>query len=267
MGFRNGEQVFTDLTHTLKKNKIWPDIVQRSDKVVHLLDMCGHEKYLKTTMFGINSLYPDYCMVVVGANMGLSKMSKEHIGIAWALELPIIVVFTKTDLAPEQVYKENLKKVGLLVKEHCAKVPVLVKTQKDAQRIKDKMATGKICPIFSVSNFTGDGIELLRNFLGALNKPIKRESQENNAQNITTKFTIDSSYHSKGLGLILCGTVVKGSVQVGQKMMFGPDANGNFKEVQIKGIHENRVTIDHAFEQSSVTLKIKVTNAKDTIKE
>lgn len=34
--------------------------------------MCGHEKYLKTTMFGLLGMLPDYAMVTVGANMGLS---------------------------------------------------------------------------------------------------------------------------------------------------------------------------------------------------
>ena len=66
--------------------------------------MCGHEKYLKTTMHGLTSLYPDYCLLIIGANMGISKMTKEHLGISWALNLPIIVVFTKLDLAPKEVY-------------------------------------------------------------------------------------------------------------------------------------------------------------------
>ena len=66
--------------------------------------MCGHEKYLKTTMHGLTSLYPDYCIVVIGANMGITKMTKEHLVIAWTLKLPIVVVFTKLDLAPENVY-------------------------------------------------------------------------------------------------------------------------------------------------------------------
>ena len=53
----------------------------------------------------------DYCLLVVGANMGISKMTKEHLGISWALNLPIIVVFTKLDLAPKDVYSENMKKM------------------------------------------------------------------------------------------------------------------------------------------------------------
>lgn len=40
-------------------------------------------------------------------------------------------------------------------------------------------------------------------------------------------------------------------------MMFGPDRNGNFKQVVIKGIHENRVDVDHADEMASCCVHIK----------
>ena len=43
-------------------------------------------------------------MLVVGANMGVSRMTKEHIGIAISLKIPIFVVVTKIDVAPESVY-------------------------------------------------------------------------------------------------------------------------------------------------------------------
>ena len=109
MGFKaDGVQYVTKMSHTSKKNKIWPDIVDNSVKIVHLLDMCGHEKYLKTTMHGLTSLYPDYCLLVIGANMGISKMTKEHLGISLALNLPVFVVFTKIDLAPEKVFNDNM---------------------------------------------------------------------------------------------------------------------------------------------------------------
>ena len=169
MGFDSkSEFIFNKLAHTNKKNKIWPTIVENSQKIVHLLDMCGHEKYLKTTMHGLTSLYPDYCLLVVGANMGISKMTKEHLGISWALDLPIIVVFTKLDLAPEEIYQENMKKMMKLLKVHLNKVPVQIKNSDDVEKIKDKMTAGKISPVFSTSNHTGEGIELLRSFIGTL---------------------------------------------------------------------------------------------------
>jgi len=43
MGFKaDGSQYVTSVSHTVKKNKIWPDIVRNSARLVHLLDMCGH---------------------------------------------------------------------------------------------------------------------------------------------------------------------------------------------------------------------------------
>ena len=43
---------------------------------------------------------PDYAMLVVGANMGISRMTKEHLGITLALGVPIFFVITKIDIAP-----------------------------------------------------------------------------------------------------------------------------------------------------------------------
>lgn len=38
--------------------------MQKSSKCVSLIDLCGHEKYLKTTMFGLIGTYPDYAMII-----------------------------------------------------------------------------------------------------------------------------------------------------------------------------------------------------------
>lgn len=43
---------------TAKKKVSWPEIVEGSSKVIQLIDLCGHEKYLKTTMFGLAGLFP-----------------------------------------------------------------------------------------------------------------------------------------------------------------------------------------------------------------
>lgn len=68
-----------------------------------MIDLCGHEKYLKTTLLGMMEMVPDYIIVVVGANYGLSRMTKEHMGIALALDIPFMVVVTKIDLVPKEV--------------------------------------------------------------------------------------------------------------------------------------------------------------------
>lgn len=77
--------------------------MQKTKKLINLIDLCGHEKYLKTTMLGMVGLVPDYILIVVGANFGLSRMTKEHLGIALALEIPFLIVITKIDLVPNEV--------------------------------------------------------------------------------------------------------------------------------------------------------------------
>jgi GTPase len=179
MGFKaDGSQYVTCQTHTSKKNKIWPEIVENSAKVIHISDLCGHEKYLKTTMHGLTSSYPDYCILVIGANMGISKMTKEHIGIANALKIPVFVVFTKVDLAPAEVLKGNLEKITKILKVHCNKIPKIVRNEKEVDEVCDTVAQGKISPIFLTSNLTGEGMDVIRKFLGKLAKPQLDERAE-----------------------------------------------------------------------------------------
>ncbi len=87
----------------------------KSRRVVALIDLCGHEKYLKTTMLGMVGLVPDYVLIVVGANLGLSKMTKEHLGIALALNLPFFIVMTKVDMVKEEITKKTLKNLRKLL--------------------------------------------------------------------------------------------------------------------------------------------------------
>jgi GTPase len=46
-------------------------------------------------------MLPDLALLLVGGNMGVQVMTKEHISIACALQIPLAVVVTKVDIAPE----------------------------------------------------------------------------------------------------------------------------------------------------------------------
>ena len=59
-----------------KKNISWKEIAEKSDSVITLLDLCGHEKYLKTTMYGLTALLPDYAIILIVTNMGVQIMTK-----------------------------------------------------------------------------------------------------------------------------------------------------------------------------------------------
>lgn len=58
-------------------------------------DLAGHERYLKTTLYGLTSGAPSLVLLMVGANAGLIGMSKEHLAIALALNVPVAVCITK----------------------------------------------------------------------------------------------------------------------------------------------------------------------------
>jgi GTPase len=54
----------------------WEEICQRAAKVISFIDLAGHERYFKTTLYGLSGCAPDYVMLMVGGNAGLIGMSK-----------------------------------------------------------------------------------------------------------------------------------------------------------------------------------------------
>jgi len=63
-------------------------------------DLAGHERYLKTTLYGLTSGAPSCVILVIGANAGVIGMSKEHLAVALALSVPIVVCVTKVSRDP-----------------------------------------------------------------------------------------------------------------------------------------------------------------------
>lgn len=124
-------------------------------------------------MFGLVGLMPDYSMIIVGANMGVSRMTKEHLGISLALKVPIFIVITKIDICPPNVYEETKDTlVKILKSPGCQRMPVLIKPEDDVSVFAQSLASDKICPIFSISNVTGEGLSKLKEFLSQLNSRI-----------------------------------------------------------------------------------------------
>lgn len=52
---------------------------------------------------------PDYACLIVGANMGVVGMCKEHMGVALALKVPVFFVITKVDICPEHILKQTVQ--------------------------------------------------------------------------------------------------------------------------------------------------------------
>lgn len=140
----------------------------------------------------------------------------------------------------------------------------MVKNIEDINNVKNNIKSGKICPIFSISNLEATGTDMLRYFLSILPKQEKnvKPFMDDTAllpmeTEVNTKFIVDSRFFCRGVGLILGGTILRGIIKLEQQMMFGPDRNGNFRPIIIKGIHENRVPIQEAGEMASICVHVK----------
>jgi GTPase len=253
MCFKNGKQV-EPFKFNAHKNQLWSALLKESDKVVSLIDLCGHEKYLKTTIFGLTGLVPDYAMIMIGANMGLQRMTKEHIGIALALKVPIFIVVTKIDIAPETIYKETMEKLTVLLRKSAQKLPVIIRENDDISIYSESIVQNTVCPIFAVSSVTGTGVDKLREFISKLH-PRKPPIFKSN--NDKVEFLIDGVYHVQGIGLVVAGTLVSGTVTKNQDLLLGPDTNGEFKLVTVKSIHFKRTPVDEIQSGNSCCFNIK----------
>jgi GTPase len=265
MGFKATEQIQPIKTSD-KKNTAWTKIMKESDKVISIIDLCGHEKYLKTTIFGLTGLVPDYALIVIGANMGVQRMTKEHLGIALALKIPLFIVITKIDIAPAEIYKQTLDYITKVLKSTgTQKLPVVVRESDDISVYAESILFDRICPIFCVSSVTGEGLKPLRIFMSLLKT--RSGQQLNNTLKPTSdkaEFLLDCSYNVKGVGLIVSGTLVSGKIAVGNTLMLGPDLVGEFKPVKIKSIHYKRLALDEISAGNSCCFHIK---SKDNIKQ
>jgi GTPase len=226
------------------KNKSWAHVANNSKKILTFLDLCGHEKYLKTTMFGLVGLMPDYAMIVVGANMGVSRMTKEHLGIALALSVPIFIVVTKIDIAPANVYEETILQLNKILKSpYAAKHPIAVKEEDDVSVYAKSIPAGTVCPVFSISNVSGVGIPKLKEFLSLLKSRIYTSGTFGKPDE-PAEFLIDGIYHVTGVGIVVAGTLLSGTVNLGQTLLLGPTKTDQFKPMQVKGIHHKRIDVE-----------------------
>lgn len=97
------------LNDPMFKSSTCAEYVAKASKVVTMVDLAGHEKYFKTTAYGLTGHLPDYACVIVGANAGVIGMCKEHLGVALALKVPVFFVVTKTDICPKHILQNTVQ--------------------------------------------------------------------------------------------------------------------------------------------------------------
>ena len=185
-------------------------------------------------------------------------MTKEHLGIAYSLNIPFFIVFTKIDIAPKEIKDNTIQKFSTILKNGLQKTVFNVKSVEDASFAAKNIANGNIVPIFQISTVTGDGLEDLKSFLSKLTTKFPNTSDFSliKTPKDKTEMLLDHAFNTK-VGCIHAGVIVSGKIEVNQKLLIGPTSDGDFKPVQVREIQFLRVTVNELCCGNSCSLKLK----------
>jgi GTPase len=231
--------------------------VKEANQITSFIDLAGHEAYLKTTVSGLTSAYPDLALVCISDK--ITRMTKEHMGLCVSLNIPMAVVFTKIDLVPKEITSGLVNNIKMMIKA-VGKRLFQIKKMEDIKLINDidgksvdtKVNDTKVndskdapqqsdtlqqlmVPFVLVSNKTGEGIDLIKELI---HKHPKQKYK------LPEGFIVENVYNVVGHGTVVCG--VSGcDIKKGDQLYMGPFNKGSFIQVNVKSIHNDyRFEID-----------------------
>uniref|UniRef100_A0A8C7ZFP4 GTP binding protein 2b n=1 Tax=Oryzias sinensis TaxID=183150 RepID=A0A8C7ZFP4_9TELE len=217
------------------------EICESSSKMITFIDLAGHHKYLKTTIFGLTSYCPDFAMLVVSANTGVAGTTREHLGLAMALKLPIFIVVSKVDLCSHGMVERAVRQLERVLKQPgCNKVPMVVSNPDDAVTAAQQFTQSTcVTPIFTLSSVSGENLDLLKVFLNIL-PPLSNSKEQEELMQQLTEFQVDEIYSVPDVGTVVGGTLYSGVCREGERLVVGPTDEGRFLRLKVGSIQRNR---------------------------
>ena len=246
-----------------RTSSIAQSIIRRNKKVFTFVDLAGHEKYLKTTVSGLNGYFIDYAIIVIGADRGIIGMTKEHLIVAMSLKIPIIIVITKIDVAVEKKVNRIQKRLDTIFSGSFAGKKKLryINDENINNIITSYHPENQEIPVFKISNKTGDNIDNMKAFIFSLSS-LKKIG---NIDSHNPKFVIDSRFKLPGIGLVITGVTQDGLFSKNKEYFLGP-FNSTFKKVSIRSIHNNfKEDIDELKSGEGGCFNIKFLNPKEKV--
>ena len=207
---------------------------------ISFIDLAGHEKYLRTTLYGITGHSIDYAMIVVGANMGVTRMTREHLNVVISLKIPIFFVVTKIDICPQNILEETMENITKLLNKtrRYTLGHNLVNSPDVANQLLNMYRNREffnICPVFQTSNKTGHNLDLLKHFIN--NLPMVSPYVEN-LESERRIFRVHEKFTVKGVGFVVSGVVVEGHIKKGDILQVGP-VQGRWTQATVRSLHDN----------------------------
>lgn len=169
----------------------WP---QANGSVVGFIDVPGHEKFVHTMLAGAAGI--DLLLLVVAADDGVMLQTREHVAIARLLGIgEAIVAITKADLVePARIEAVEGEIAALLAPGPFAGASM-----------------------FPVSTLTGEGVQELADRLASCARGAQIRQGDG-----AFRLAVDRCFTLQGAGTVVTGTVLSGSVSVGDSVIVSP---------------------------------------------
>uniref|UniRef100_A0A1B0CTN5 Putative elongation factor tu n=2 Tax=Lutzomyia longipalpis TaxID=7200 RepID=A0A1B0CTN5_LUTLO len=213
------------------------EVRDKSAKLVTFMDLAGHRRYLRTTVQALTGYSPHHAMLVVSSGGNIGGMTKEHLAIVKALDIPFFIVITKIDITPPGTVIQELK--DILTSIGYRKVPMLIDTYDSVLTASSHQLSENVVPIFCVSNVTTDGLGLITRFLYVLSPGVSNSERER-LELEPCEFHIDEIFRVEDAGVVVGGLLVKGVITEGTCLNVGPLPDGSFNAVTVATIHRNK---------------------------
>ncbi|XP_016102013.1 GTP-binding protein 2-like [Sinocyclocheilus grahami] len=170
-----------------------------------------------------------------------SGTTREHLGLAMALKVPIFIVVSKVDLCAKGTVERTVRQLERILKQPgCNKVPMLVSSTDDAVTAAQKFAQSpSITPIFTLSSVSGESLDLLKVFFNIL-PPLSNSKEQEELMQQLTEFQVDEIYTVPDVGTVVGGTLYSGICREGEQLVVGPTDDGKFRELTVCSIQRNR---------------------------
>lgn len=195
-----------------------------SGREIGIVDVPGHEHFIKNMLAGVGGI--DLALLVIAANEGVMPQTKEHLSILDLLGIEKgVVAITKKDLVDE----EWLSLVKMEVEE-------LLSTTTLSQ-----------APIIAVSTVNGEGLtELVSAIDQLLNFTELRKDTGR------PRLPIDRVFTMAGSGTIITGTLIDGSLTVGQEVEIVPAG----LKSRLRGLQMHKTHINAAHPGSRIAANL-----------
>jgi selenocysteine-specific elongation factor len=186
-----------------------------SGQEVGIVDVPGHERFVKNMLAGVGSI--DLALLVIAANEGVMPQTREHLAILDLLGIERgIVAVTKKDMVDE----EWLELVRMDI-EDLLKSTTLAKA-----------------PIIPVSSVTKEGLDKLMSTIDSMLKATASRKDTGRP-----RLPIDRVFTIAGSGTIVTGTLIDGSLSVGQEVEIVPAGlKSRLRGLQTHKTRENEAT-------------------------